>query len=162
MMFVHRPHPLEMQRCCGSLMSLACYSGVIPLKFEIDITPMQISIFKDFVTLWNLLHSITKGVTIQTLYIRRHSSYHSSLSRALKNIVSSQSSLRKSQSLNDLSTSSSDCIGNYKSCPDLLEVQSLHNMHPKLRKSLASYMLYYEEQCDIKVIELKNHYKVHQ
>ncbi len=154
--------PLEMQRCHASLISLACYSGVIPLKFNIYIT--QISILKDFVTLWNLLHSINTmvelSVEIVTLYIRRHSSYHSSLSRALRRDVSVP--LRKSQSLNDLSTSSCNCLDYYKSCPDLLEMQSLHNMHPKLRKSLASYKLYYERQCDFIEIELKNHYKVHE
>ncbi len=159
--------PLEMQRGHASLMSLACYSGVIPLKFRIDIISLQLSILEAFVTIMNnSLHSTTMidGIIGKTHYLgddnmHHSSSYRSSLSRALKRDVSS---LRKSQSLNDLSTSSRDCIDYYQSCPDLLEMQPLHNMHPKLHDGLKCDKFYYQNKRFNREIELKNHYKIHQ
>ncbi len=164
------PHPLEMQRCRASLISLACYSGIIPLKFT-TVYILQLSTLKDFITLLNnSLHSTTMidGVRLRHFYIgtdsiRQSSSYRSSLFHALKRDVSVPlSSLRKSQSLNDLSTSR-DCLDYYHSCPDLLEMQPLHNMHPKLHDGLRCDELYYDKQYgEGREIKLKNHYKVHQ
>ena len=106
---------------------------------DID-TFLQVSTIKDFTTiLINSLHSTTN------IELREHSPfdflnyssfYRSSLFRAHRRDVSVPlSSLRKSQSLDDLSTSPHPCEV-YQSCPDLLEMQSLHNMHPKLANFL--------------------------
>ncbi len=93
--------------------------------------------------------------------IRRSSSYRSSLSRALKRDVSVPlSSLRRSQSLDDLSTFPHHCEY-YQSCPDLLEMQSLHNMHPKLHNGLKCDKLYHPKQPG-REIKLNSHYRVHQ
>ncbi len=167
--YIEYAHPLEVQRLHASLISLACYSRVMPLKFSISLTSiLQLSAFKDIITILNnsSLHSTTSITHSYTrTNIRRFSSSHfSSLSHALKRDVSVPlSSLRKSQSLNDLSTPSCDCRDYYQSCPDLFEMQSLHNMHPKLRDGLGCDGLYYDKQCDRgREIKLKNHGKVHQ
>ncbi len=169
-----------MQRCRASLISLACYSGVIPLKFRMNIESLQLSTLEAFVTIMNnSLHSTTMIDEVRKRRpdyfggdsMHHSSSYRSSLSHALKRGVSS---LRKSQSLNDLSTSSHDCLDYYQSCPDLLEMQSLHNMHPKLHNGLRCDKFYLNKHFGreiklknyykrfIRKIELKNHYKIHQ
>ncbi len=151
--------PLEMQRCHASMISFARYSGVIPLKFRIDIDSLQLSVLENFVTIMNnSLHSTTMIDELRSSRffvagadnMHHSSSYRSSLSRALKRDVSS---LRKSQSLNDLSISH-DCL-------DLLEMQSLHNMHPKLHDGLRFDEFSQNERFS-REIELKNHYKIHQ
>ncbi len=72
------------------------------------------------------------------------------------------SSLRRSQSLDDLSISDHPCEY-YQSCPDLLEMQSLHNMHPGLHDGLHCDQLYYSIQNDStphrEVIKRKNHHQ---
>ncbi len=158
------PHPLEMQRWHASLISLACYSGVIPLKFRIDIDLRQFSTLKDFITILNSsMLDDGKRLGIVSLMAENIRPYFSSLSHALKrDLPVPLSSLRKSQSLNDLSTSSCDCHDYYQSCPDLLEMQPLHNMHPKLHDGLRCDELYYRKQYFDREIKLKNHYKVHQ
>ncbi len=148
--------PFEVQRCYASLRSIAYYSRVMPLKFSISLWEFfKVIVSEKFVTiLINLLcyadvnldeHNIIK-------HIRHSSAYRSSFSRALKRDVSVPlSSLRRSQSLDDLSISHHPC-DYYQSCPDLSEMQSLHSLR-------GFDMLYCDKsQCDSK---LKNHYRVH-
>ncbi len=117
------------------------------------ITIPQLSALTDFITILTSLHyttelEITCGFGKSVGFIIRHSSsYRSSLFRALKRDVSVPlSSLRRSQSLDDLNISNHPCEY-YQSCPDLLDMQSLRNMHPGLHDGLHCNQLYYSTRC---------------
>ncbi len=122
-------HPLEIWRCLACLRSLAYFSRV-----KLSITIRQLSALTNCMTILNnSLHSTIRIFDNIIFYwkiglfnvISHSSSYRSSLSYALKRDVSVPlSSLRRSQSLNDLSISNHPCEY-YQSCPDLLEMQSL-------------------------------------
>ncbi len=152
-------HSLEMQRWCACLRFLAYLSTrVTPLEFGVRYsTLLQLSTLSDFITILNnSLHSTTRIIKSSFGSVLRYSSScRSSFSRALKRDVSVPlSSLRRSQSLDDLSTSPHSCEY-YQSCPDLLEMQSLHNMHPQLHENLRCDKLYYYKQHDSDSIEIK-------
>lgn len=118
-----------------------------PLNFPPELLCTLLAVFN------TNLHS-NPTLTVNTLWHFNFSlSRLDSLSRALRRDPDTVSlSLRKSRSLCDLSMLRLDMnalqarkedVHRHQSCPDLLEMQSLHAMHPQLHEFIGSNRFYY-------------------
>ncbi len=120
----------------GKLSSVK-YLFIGPLHNNIIVANLPIKVYCDFLALVkSSLHSNPLlGMKISvTVPIQLHS-----VSRALRrNPDLAQLKLRRSKSLCDLQYGARSCRPTHHSCPDLLELQALHNMHPHLCTALGA------------------------
>ena len=138
-----------------SLSTVTLYAGVIhSVLFSPKLMCECISLFN------HRLHSspsLTANIKGKFFYFSL--SHLNSLSRALRKDPDTVGlNLRRSKSLCDLSTLKSvveyktsptfekRVVTRHQSCPDLLEMQSLHDMHPQLHTAIGSQDFYYKHR----------------